>query len=141
MKIATAIISIPQFENANEINFHQFSLFFQFFHVHGPDLNPVQSFYQIFFRSSYLQNLNLRIQLWGWTKGKRKLTSDFRAHNQNVKKVNQKKSGQDSAHLPPATESSIALQASFKKPSLQAILNTYYKYKSLRISKPAWPKT
>ena len=40
-----------------------------------------------------------------------------------------KKSVQDSANLAPATESTIALQANVNKPSLQSILNTYYKCK------------
>ena len=54
------------------IKFHQILIFssnFQFFHVHGSDLNLAITLSTKFFRSSYLHHPKLHAHSWGWTKG------------------------------------------------------------------------
>ena len=88
--------TLPKFSFWRNLAYHKispnFNCFIKFsnFHVHGPDLDRVQTFHQKFFKSWHLHHLNLHKKLWYRTKGKRKRLTDFRARTQNVKKVNQK---------------------------------------------------
>ena len=88
--------TVAKFNFWGNLAYHKISPNFNFFikfsnfHVHGPDLKWVQTFYQKFFRSWYLHHLKLQYEISDWTKGKRKRWTDFRAQTQNVTKFYQK---------------------------------------------------
>ena len=92
-----------------------FSIKFSNFHVHGSDLDAVQSFQQKFFRSWYLHHLKLQYEISDWTKGKRKRLTHVRAKTQNVKKPPQKIGPRFDKFGPDHHRKNIALQAWFFK--------------------------